>query len=392
MSNYASKADLKNATRNDTSKLAVKSDLVNLKAEVDNTDVDKLKTAPDDLSNLKSKVDKLDIRKLAPDLSKLSNVVKNDVVKRSEYNAKIENIEDKISDITNLAIKTTFNAKINEVKAKIPSITNLTTTTALTAVENKITNVSNLVKKTNYNTKINEVEKKITDHNHDKYITTPEFNNLTSENFAARLVQANLVTKTNFDDKLKNLKKRITSNKTKHLVVENEFEKLGSFDSIYFHGKSHFEDDGTQNYLVFQTTYRYFKRVSSNKDHILSWKSKGLSDESIKPPSTTNNILNPLLDYVDTKTRVEFKGSYLKKHKISFDHRKRVNIYIVYEINKNFEIDTYPTLENCLFGAVKLTKHPDIDQYKYFGYGIGFDIKRFFHVAMKLVETVLFLE
>ena len=56
--------------------------------------------------------------------------------------------------------------------------------------------------------------------------------------------------------------------------------------------KSHFEDDGTQNYLVFQTVYRYFKTVSANDTHILSWKSKGLSNESIKPPSTINNFLN----------------------------------------------------------------------------------------------------
>ena len=85
------------------------------------------------------------------DLSKLSNVVKNDVFKKDADNAKIKNIEDKIPDITNLATKTTLNAKINQVKEEIPSITNLatttTTTTALTAVENKILNVNNLVKK-----------------------------------------------------------------------------------------------------------------------------------------------------------------------------------------------------------------------------------------------------
>ena len=175
------------------------------------------------------------------------------------------------------------------------------------------------------------------------------------------------------------------------MLVENELKKLEKFHSIYFCGKSHFKDYGTQNYLVFQTTYRYFKRVSSNKDHILSRKSKGLSDESTKPPSTTNNILNPLLDYVDTKTRVEFKGSYLKKHKISFDHRKRVNIYIVYEINKNFEIDSYPTLENCLFGAVKLTKHVDVDLYKYSGYGIGFDRKGFYSIGDEVGRNVIIL-
>ena len=219
-------------------------------------------------------------------------------------------------------------------------------------------------KKTDYNTKINEIKKKITDHSHDKYITTPEFNKLTRENFAARLAQANLITKTDFNAKLSSLNKKVTSNKTKYLVVENELKKLETFDSVYFCGKIHFEDDGTQNYLVLQATYRYFKRVSKTNNHILSWKSKELSDESIKPPSTTNNILNTLLDYVGTKTIVEFNGNCLKQDRISFNHRKVANIYIVHEINKNFNKNSYPTLENCLFGAVKLTKHSDIDNYK----------------------------
>ena len=71
----------------------------------------------------------------------------------------------------------------------------LTSTTVLTAVENKTPNVSNVVKKTNYNTKISEIEKKITDHDYDRCITTPEFNKLAAENFAARLAQANLASK-----------------------------------------------------------------------------------------------------------------------------------------------------------------------------------------------------
>ena len=71
-------------------------------------------------------------------------------------------------------------------------------------------------------------------HDHSKYITTPEFNKLTAENFSARLKQANLATKgniadfvkkTNFDDKLKNLYKKVTSNKSKHVLVENELKK-----------------------------------------------------------------------------------------------------------------------------------------------------------------------
>ena len=127
-------------------------------------------------------------------------------------------------DITNLVTKTTINAKINEFKGEIPSINNLPTTTALTVFENKIFSVSNLVTKPDYNTKISETEKKISDHSHDKYITTPDLNKLTVENFAARLKQANLVTKIDFDDKLKYVDKKTTSNKRKHIVVENELK------------------------------------------------------------------------------------------------------------------------------------------------------------------------
>ena len=90
--------------------------------------------------------------------------------------------------------------------------------------------------------------------------------------------------------------------------------------------KSHFENDGTQNYLVFQPKRKYFKRVSNTNNHILPWKSKGLSDESIKPPSTRFNKLNPLLYYVSTKIRVKFEGSFLKQGVVLFNHEKIVNI------------------------------------------------------------------
>ena len=175
-SNYATKRVLKNATGVDTSSFTKKVDLANSKSDVDKLDIDKL-------SNLKSTVYKLDVDKFAPvpvDLSKLSDVVKSDVVKKNEYNVNIRNIEDKLPDFTNLATITSLNAKINEVKGEIPSINNLATTAALTDVENKIPNVSNVVKKSDYNTKINEIEKKITDHDHNiKCITTPELHQKT---------------------------------------------------------------------------------------------------------------------------------------------------------------------------------------------------------------------
>ena len=71
------------------------------------------------------------------DLSKISDVVKNDIVK-NVYSAKIKNVGEKIPYFTNVATNTTLNAKINKFKNEIPSITNLATTAALTAVENKM--------------------------------------------------------------------------------------------------------------------------------------------------------------------------------------------------------------------------------------------------------------
>ena len=93
------------------------------------------------------------------------------------------------------------------------------------------------------------------------------------------------MTKTDFDAKLSSLNKKVNSNKRKHLLVENEFKKLKTFDVSYFIGKSHFEEDGTQNYLVFHPLNKYFK-IITNKKYISSWKSRGLSDETIKPPAT----------------------------------------------------------------------------------------------------------
>ena len=79
--------------------------------------------------------------------------------------------------------------------------------------------------------------------------------------------------------------------------------------------KSYFEDDGTQNYLEFQPIHRYFKTAGSNDRNILLWKSDGLSDESIKAPTTSKKILNPSLDYVGTKISLKFRGECLNKKK-----------------------------------------------------------------------------
>ena len=211
LSSYATKTDMKNVTHVDVSSFASKTNLASLKTEVDKIDAGKLKTVP-------------------VDPVKSSNAVKNNVVKKTKYNKlvtkvngidttnfvlktkyerdgsdfedKINMVDKKIPDVSDLVKKTNFNAKIIEVEGKIPNITGLATSSALTAVENKILDVSSLFKKTDYDIKISDIEKKKnTDHDHDKYITTPEFNTMAANVFNTRLAQANVITKTDFDTK-----------------------------------------------------------------------------------------------------------------------------------------------------------------------------------------------
>ena len=117
-----------------------------------------------------------------------------------------------------------------------------------------------------------------------------------------------MITKTDFDGKLSSLNKKITSNKTKHLLVENELKKLKIFDLDYFIGKSHFDEDGPQNYLVFQSILKYF---TLNSNWITKWKSKGLSNESLEVVSTSDNTLTPSVNYYGDKARLRFTGSVL---------------------------------------------------------------------------------
>ena len=137
------------------------------------------------------------------------------------------------------------------------------------------------------------------------------------------------MTKTDFDAKLSSLNRKITENKTKHLLVENQLKKLKTFDSSYFRATNHFEEDGTQNYLVFQPINRYVK-VIANTLYISSWKSKGLSAETIQPPATSDNSLTSLIDYLGNKIRLKFSGSCLKQPKPQYTHGTIVNIYIVF--------------------------------------------------------------
>ena len=316
---------------------------------------------PSWLSSLKSKVDKLDIGRLETtlaDLSKLSNVVKNEVVKKIEYNE----------------------------LAKIVNSINTTDTSCL-------------VKKTDYNTKINDIEKKITDHDLDKYITTQEFNRLTAENFIARLKPANLASKTmiadfikkiDFDDKLKYFNKKVNPNKTRHIEVNTKLEKKLKIISTkaltadlinkysILNGAKYFSSNGPQNYLIF-TSIRKIIFISNENDNIDLWgsiKSTGISQEIIKKPHISNVDFSPkIIREYKLNSRMEFKGMYLRNlQEIYFLHKKVGNLYISHKLDTwSKDLNTDFAQGNCLFGAVSLNKNADTCKYKYSSYDIEFD-------------------
>ena len=232
-------------------------------------------------------------------VAKVNNTDTSHFVLKSKYQTDKTELEKKIPDVSNLVGK----AKFTELENQIPDVSSLPTKTALTAVENKIPSASSLVKKTDHDAKISELQKKLTNHDHDKCVVTSEFSTLAATAFNTRLAQANLIIKTNSDVKLLSLNIKITANKSKVLLVENGLKELKTFDSSYFISKSHFEEDGTQNYLVFQPINRYFK-VIANTDYVSSCKSKGLSAESVKPLNSWKRTNTRIRTYFNCRKNV----------------------------------------------------------------------------------------
>ena len=172
LSIYATK-DIKNISHVDTSSFALKANLTSLKIEVDKLNNGKLTTVPVNLSKLSIAV-KNDVKKAVYDklAAKVNNIDPSDFVLKTKFQTGKTELEKKIPDVTGFVQKTI----LTELEDKIPDVSTLATKTALSAVENSIPSVSSLVKKTDHDTKISEIQKKLTDHNHDEYITTPEFN------------------------------------------------------------------------------------------------------------------------------------------------------------------------------------------------------------------------
>ena len=164
------------------------------------------------------------------------------------------------------------------------------TTAALNAVENKIPGVGDLVKKIDYDTKVSDFET--------KYLATSDYNKFTGKLPEVKIKEKGFVDKSNISNPVKNFdsntKLATLATKAELKTERDKIVKLKAFDSSYFSDKSHFKDDGSQNYLFFQPVYRYFKNVA-NSERVLAWKSKGLPDESVKPRATSDNSLPPAI-------------------------------------------------------------------------------------------------
>ena len=226
---------------------------------------------------------KLDIDKLVPlpvDLCKLSNVLKNYVVKkkvfdklvakvndfdtsrfvlRTKYTADKSDLEKKISDADNKVLETSgfvreldYHAKITKIEGKIPSITSVATISALTAVESKIPDVSSLVKKIDYDAKISN--------NESKYITTVDYNTFASNTLDAKIKQKRLVNEFDLNEKTKTLatKEEVKTLATKAELnaEQDKIKNLETYDLSFFIGQSYPKNDGAQLYLIFKQSYK----------------------------------------------------------------------------------------------------------------------------------------
>ena len=218
-----------------------------------------------------------------------------------------------------------------------------------------------MVTKTDYATEITKIK--------NDYVT----------NAASDARHKDLVQKTTFESELTKVDDKTNTNISKLLSYEHILkQREGTIhdlerDTSYFRGKNYFGDDGMQSYFVFQTMYKYFKRVIDSTDntvYVHYWQSKGLSDGKINAPGTSSsNDQAPILEYGGARIRLKFKGDLLRQNKVTYNHAKIVNIYIVYKTSSTFTSQSSFSFKNSLFGAVKITKNADIRKHKYFGYG-----------------------
>ena len=391
LSNYATKDDVKNITHVDVSSYATKTNLAALKTEVNKIDVDKLKTVPDDLA-------------------KLSNVVKNEVVKKTDFSADTYVTKTKFSTDTN-----SLDDKIDKDEEKIPDISSLETkrnvTTLVNNLSNKIDNlnIKEYAKKTSltnymltstFNTKSTELESKIKDADIIAKSAVTKANSIKSDlnDYAKKTNVANDIT-TIKNDYVTNasLTSRLNDLKSQHIATEvktiDDKTKKNASDTLGFESRLKQKEDivdevqrenaltsGRDYYLdkmyLLYECKAFSLKYTSGKINL--WKSTGLnnysrdSDIDAVPVATTS--LPPLID--NGRMSVRLEGAYFKEMRLLRPNNDNiVNIYIVYLIDPiSNSRNTDYTVQNALFDGVKITKNAtDTSKHKYEGYGICFD-------------------
>ena len=391
LTNYAKKTDLKNITHTDVSSFASKTNLAALKSEVDKIDTDKLKTVPDDLA-------------------KLSNVVKNETIKKTDFNAddyvkktkfsadtntldgKVDKVNKKIPDVSGLAIKSSVTILVKDLDyktdkidlstlAKKTSLSNYTLTstfnTKSTELENKIKDADIIAKSavTKANTiksYLNDYAKKtdvatdITAIKND-YVTnaslTSRLNDLKSQHIATEVTAIDNKTKKNASD--------ILSFESRSKQIEDILDDVQRENALT-NGRDYYLD---KMHLLYECRAYSFKYTSGK---INLWKSTGIrnytknSNMDAAPVTTTN--LPSLID--NGRMSVRLKGAHFKQTKLIRPNNDNiVNIYIVYLIDPiGSSRNTDYTVQNALFGGVKMTKNAvDTSKHKYEGHGICSD-------------------
>ena len=351
LSNYATQDDFKNIMHVDVSSYASKTNLVVLKTEVDKIDTDKLKTVPDNLA-------------------KLSNVVKNDVVKKTDYN-KLKSKVDGI-DVSKYVGKTKYETdgkaiydKIDAVEKMIPVladiVTNarfnheknlLATKTALTTVENKIPDISTLATKTSlssllpvstFNSKVAELESKVTTVDNNFF------------GYAKKTDVASDITKTKNDYATNaSLDSRMNDLKAQHIATEikkiDDKTRKNASDILGFENRLKQKEDiadENQRELSFNRGFFYYLQQSyfvceckidsfnAKRSKISAWKSTGTSNhpDNSSMNAAVNSKGNHAILMMSVLMRVHLNGNYFTQNKALKRNSSAINIYIVYKLN-----------------------------------------------------------
>ena len=399
LTNYTTKDDVKNIAHVDVSSYATKTNLESLKTEVDKIDTDKLKTVPADLAKLSNVVKNDDVKKTdystkatsieaqiagltkntvdnLADITKLKAIDTNSFVTRTKFSAdtlslddKIDGVEKKLPDISGLATKTslndylkssTFNSKVTEVESKIKD-TDIIAKSAVTKANTIRSNLTSYAKKADVATDITTIK--------NDYVTnaslTSQLNDLKSQHIATEGTSIDNKTKKNASDILA-LENKLTQKKD----TINENERGLSFNRGFF-----FYTD--RSYLVYDFKMGSFG-FGLNFRNTAEWKSTGIynhsSDSNMNAVADTKTNV-PILKN-DGRTHVHVSGNHFQKNKVIIPNNNNViNIYCVYELDPIASTrDTRYTIQNALFGAMQIIKNAtNYDKNNYKGYGICFD-------------------